>query len=127
MTTAKQRAWREKFARIYGGGKRRTKRARVKTMAKRKTHSRRGQGLLGLGSGFLMKGLLGSKIPGGMLGRFAAGAVYNEVDDRFIPDMIPMIPQDLVGAGILFGLPGLGGALLGNTLTGRGLTHSGMG
>ena len=89
-------------------------------MVKHTRHKRRG-----MLSGIVMSGLLGRKVPFGVFGKVAAGAAMNEIDDRFLPDIIPA--QDLALAGILFGLPGLGGAVAGNILTGRGVLHAGMG
>lgn len=69
MATAKQRAWREKFARLYGGGK---KKARKKNsggrMAKKKHGRRRGMGgikslLMPLAIG-VVAGAFSDRIPG---------------------------------------------------------------
>jgi hypothetical protein len=130
MATAKQRAWRAKFARMYGGKKKRSRKKKShryvafarkyqkrKTMARRRYGRRRRRSSGGLGS---IKGL-GRKVAIGV----GAGVALGAVAPQFAGN--PLVRH---GAAFLLGGPlalgasvilsgGLGG-LLGGTSSSKG-------
>jgi len=97
MATAKQRAWRAKFARMYGGGRKKAKRRSGGGKM-----ARRGRGRRSNGGGMGMSGILSSKNIIGTLG----GA--------YVAPMIGVSPQIGAAAGsYMIGKKGLVGAAVG--------------
>ena len=102
MATAKQRAWRAKFAAMYGK-KRHKARKTGGNMARRKYGRRKASG--GLFSG---KGVLGKYIPvGGILGGALAGIATYYLAEKFAPQLVN---SDITRAGIGLIGGGVGGA-----------------
>jgi hypothetical protein len=111
MATAKQRAWRAKFGRMYGGGRkaaRRSKRSRGVKMARRRGGSKRGGNIL-------MKGVFGRAIPFGILGLVAAGFAYSKFVSPSVPKVLPM-QSALTESAVIGGLPMAAGSFLANSL-----------
>jgi hypothetical protein len=108
MATAKQIAWRAKFARLYGGGKKRSrKRARVKTMARFRKRGR--------GSGrrnMLMSGVMPMKFGlKGVAGAAIAGGVAGYIASRYLPNIAGKYQPHAAGF-LVGGVPGVVGALI---------------
>lgn len=107
MATAKQRAWRAKFARMYGGG-RKKKRTRTSTggsMARRRRKSSyRGRRRGGSRGGMMSKGILPV---GGFIGAALLGLGASAVAKRFIGSPL----GGFTGAAAGFAVGGLPGAL----------------
>lgn len=116
MATAKQRAWRAKFARMYGGGRKKKLRSRARVATRTRTRSytmarrsyRRksrggfggGQKIFGLGT----KGLIGGLGIAGVL----AGIFFKDQIAAYIPINLPM--KDKLVAFALGGPAGAVGA-----------------
>ena len=112
MTTAKQRAWRAKFAQMYGGKKRsRSKRARVRTMVRRKGYrrSKGGSKIFGLSTkGLLSLGVLGA----------VAGAMFSDQIGAMIPVNVPFKNYGVAFA--IGGPAGLAGKVVKDMFLGSG-------
>lgn len=126
MTTAKQRAWRIKFGRIWGGKKPKVKhhKYRVKVgrytirgdvMSRKKKYgrSRSSRGNI------LMKGFFGSKIPFGLLGLVGAGYLYSKFVSPSVPKVIGM-QSALTESAVIGGLPMAVGSFLAGSSSGLG-------
>jgi hypothetical protein len=125
MATAKQRAWRAKFARLYGGGKKRSsssprKRARrsVNGMAKK----RRSGGGRGFMSG---QGMLGTDVKNGLAGWGAASVAemfgFAGVIPSAIAGFVAAGKMGAVGAVVKplvkgVDVKGVGGQIAGNAI-----------
>jgi len=83
-------------------------------MARRKGGFRRGKS----SGGFIMKGMLGSKIPFGIIGLVAAGYLYSKFASPMVPKVIPM-QSALTESAVIGGLPMAAGSFL------AGATNSG--
>lgn len=100
MTTAKQRAWREKFARLYGRGRKQKKKHKRGDIMSRKGRFRvRRRG--GLLSGKLAKGLMFA-VAGGVMGRMLG-----------VNPLLTSAGAGFFGAGITGAAIGAGAEMLG--------------
>jgi hypothetical protein len=115
MATAKQRAWRAKFGRKYGGGRKAAKRSK-KTYRGVKMARRRG---VKKGGNLLMKGFFGRAVPFGVLGLVAAGFAYSKFISPSVPKVLPM-QSALTESAVIGGLPMAAGSFLANGLGNNG-------
>ena len=93
-----------------GGSSKATKRARSKTMGRFSKYRRKYGRHIRRGGNIFMNGLIGSKIPGGMVGKVVAGAIWNKVISPMVPKIVPM-QSGATESAVLFGLPGGAGAV----------------
>ena len=116
MATAKQRAWRAKFARLYGGGR---KRARSKmsgggSMARRGRGRKRGFG----GGGMMTSGpIKGFKVGRGIVGALLTGAIAGYAV-QYLPINVPY--KNLLAGFAVGGIAGAGGAYVAQNYLGMG-------
>jgi len=69
------------------------------------------------GGGIIMNGLLGSKIPGGLIGKVAFEFLYTKFVSPMVPKMIPM-QSALTESGAVGGLPAAAGSFIAGSLAG---------
>ena len=112
MTTAKQRAWRAKFAAMYGGKKKTSRKTRVRgvKMARKRSFKRSSGGLGSLLSG---KGKIGAMLGMGIIGSIAGGYIGGMIAEKILPS-VPLakvaggfIGGGALGAGAVYLMPNL--------------------
>ena len=118
--SAKAKAWGRRMKALRTKSVTRVKRKRrVSTMARRKTRVTRRRRASSSLNNKLMNGVFPMK---GLISQALAGIAVSEVSEQVAPKVIPY--QNLIGAGLVGGLPGVAGAFAFNMLQGKGVTNT---